>query len=550
MDYAYRETDRQLAELEKKISEIYADVSKELRVIIDDYFNRLVDRDEHQRELMEAGKITKEQYQLWRMAQIGRGERYIALQNEIAKRCNEANQVALSYVNDTTPGIYSLNYNYSAYTIEKVHGNVGFTLFDEQTVRRLLADDPELLPAPRIDIPLDLKWNKNKLQRELVTGIMLGESSGKIATRFQSITDMNRVSAIRNARTALTGAQNAGRQESYIRAKEMGIKSRKRWVATKDGRTRHSHGMLDGQTVDIDEFFVSENGSKMMYPGDRNHGADPCDVYNCRCGMKKIEKEGIEAEPRMMRVQNPKYTLALEEENKVRKKYDRALAKEKAETDPEKRKHLREERLRLQKQLVQKEKYRKSITKNVLVKDMNYREWVEWKEKMTADSFVEMDGEALDFFKVSNRDSLNSIVKRSTMKLQNGFACFPDGDPLNENIKKVKPLKTYFDVAMHGSTSAVGFGTEETNMSARLLASVIRHSEGYYGQKIRLLSCSTGKAVGDEYCFAEELANALGVEVKAPNDTLYISSKGRMYVGEYADGKFVTYTPNQRRRAK
>lgn len=162
----------------------------------------------------------------------------------------------------------------------------------------------------------------------------------------------------------------------------------------------------------------------------------------------------------------------------------------------------------------------------------------------------ENDSEAASYFGVRNQNDLNSVIKRSTIKLQNGFSCFPDGDPLNENVKAVQPLKTFFDVAMHGSPTAVGFGTRETNMSARLLASIIRHSEGYRGQKIRLLSCSTGKIIGEEYCFAEELANALGVEVKAPNDTLYISAKGRMYVGELADGKFVSYLPNQRRRVK
>lgn len=305
MDYAYDQTERMLKNLEKKIAVLYSGAAAELQGKIDAYFGNLIARDEHQRELMEAGQITKEQYQLWRLAQLGRGERYIALQNEIAQRCNEANVTAVAYVNDATPGIYSLNYNYSAYTIEKVHGNVGFTLFNEQTVRRLFMDNPELFPAPRVDIPADLRWNKQKLQRELVSGIMQGESIGKIADRFQSMTDMNRVSALRNARTAVTSAQNAGRQESYTRAKEMGIQQRKRWVAVKDGRTRHSHGMLDGQTVDADDFFVSENGSKMLYPGDRDHGADPSDIYNCRCGMRTVEKEGIEAEPRIMRVRNP-----------------------------------------------------------------------------------------------------------------------------------------------------------------------------------------------------------------------------------------------------
>lgn len=136
------------------------------------------------------------------------------------------------------------------------------------------------------------------------------------------------------------------------------------------------------------------------------------------------------------------------------------------------------------------------------------------------------------------------------MKLENGVACFPDDDVLSGYIQKVTPLKTYFDVAMHGSPTAVGFGTSETNMSPRMLASIIRHSDGWNGQKIRLLSCSTGKSLGDDYCFAEELANALGVEVKAPNDTLFISAAGNMYVGEDKDGRMVSYFPNQRRRRK
>ena len=160
------------------------------------------------------------------------------------------------------------------------------------------------------------------------------------------------------------------------------------------------------------------------------------------------------------------------------------------------------------------------------------------------------DSDALKFLGADARDNLNSIVKRRTMKLENGFACFPDGDPLNENVKRVKPLKTYFDVAMHGSQTAVGFGTKELNMSPRLLAAVIRHSKGWNGQKVRLLSCSTGARMENDYCFAEELANALGVEVKAPDDVLFISGAGVLKVGTHGEGNILPFTPNQRGRRK
>lgn len=67
--------------------------------------------------------------------------------------------------------------------------------------------------------------------------------------------------------------------------------------------------------------------------------------------------------------------------------------------------------------------------------------------------------------------------------MENGFSCFSDDDVLTEYVKNVKPLKTYFDVALHGAPNAVGFGSTEMNMSARMLASVIRHSIGWNGQK-------------------------------------------------------------------
>ena len=81
----------------------------------------------------------------------------------------------------------------------------------------------------------------------------------------------------------------------------MGINVRKRWVATKDDRTRHAHGMVDGQTVDWDKPF-NVDGHDMMYPGDMS--APGYLVYNCRCTVRTVEKVGIEAEPRKMRVKN------------------------------------------------------------------------------------------------------------------------------------------------------------------------------------------------------------------------------------------------------
>ena len=160
------------------------------------------------------------------------------------------------------------------------------------------------------------------------------------------------------------------------------------------------------------------------------------------------------------------------------------------------------------------------------------------------------DAEIRDSFSADARDRLTEIVKNGTIKLQRGFMCFPENDPLIENSKKVTPKEGFYDVAMHGSPTAVGFGTRKANMSPRLLANIIRHRADYHGEKIRLLSCSTGLRVDNGYCFAEELANALGVIVEAPDMELYIYQSGEYSVGLADEGNMIPYKPNERRRVK
>ena len=147
-----------------------------------------------------------------------------------------------------------------------------------------------------------------------------------------------------------------------------------------------------------------------------------------------------------------------------------------------------------------------------------------------------------------SRDRLGAIDTRATAKLKQGICAFSQDDVLYQNVQKVQPDGNKFDVAMHGSPTTVAFGGKEANMSPRLLASIIRHSEGYNGEDIRLLSCSTGVQENGGYSFAEELANALGVCVYAPNDLLIIHNDGTIKIGRYNQGEFVCYKPNQRGR--
>lgn len=286
-DEAHVWTDEELSKLERRIRAEYKKASKELQGTIDDYFAKLKKRDEEMKALLDAGEITENHYKQWRLAQIGRGERYEALRDKIAERITRANETAVAYVNDATPGIYSLNRNYAAYTIEQVAGNADFTLWDEQTVKRLLVEQPDLMPyypkKKAVKRGIDLAWGKKQITNVVTSGILQGKSIKGLADDLQArIPTMNRDSAIRTARTAVTGAQNAGRMDSYAAAKNMGIELQKEWLATLDNRTRHEHAMLDGQRVDNDKPFEVD-GYKLMFPGDPS--GEPHLIYNCRCTM-------------------------------------------------------------------------------------------------------------------------------------------------------------------------------------------------------------------------------------------------------------------------
>ena len=60
----------------------------------------------------------------------------------------------------------------------------------------------------------------------------------------------------------------------------------------------------------------------------------------------------------------------------------------------------------------------------------------------------------------------------------------------------------------------------------------------YKGEKIRLLSCNTGSTKNR---FAQQLANALGVEVEAPNDILMVYPNRKYKIGVYGQGRMLSF---------
>lgn len=149
---------------------------------------------------------------------------------------------------------------------------MGFDLWDEQTVKRLIVEQPDLMPyyPPKRALRrgIDLAWGKKQITASVTSSILQGRSVKGMADDLQTrILEMNRSSAIRTARTAVTGAQNAGRMDSYHAAEKMGIRMKKEWLATLDNRTRHAHAVLDGQQTVDDRIVQGEWGGDTIPRG-------------------------------------------------------------------------------------------------------------------------------------------------------------------------------------------------------------------------------------------------------------------------------------------
>lgn len=295
MDYAHNETERRIAEIEKLITEEYKKAEKEIQAKLDDYLLKFQKKDALKRKAVEKGMITEAEYQQWRMGQIMVGKRWAEMRDAIANDLAHASQIARTIAFGYMPQIYTDNFNYLMYMADVMSGGkiaTGFTLYSREAVAVLFKDGqfwhgPGRATLERIAMGKQLAWDKKQIQSVMMQSIMQGESIPHMATRLaETVGESDRKAAIRNARTMATGVQNAGRNDAIHKAdeigEEFGIRVLKQWMATLDGRTRHWHAELDGETVPENEPFVNDYG-EIDYPGDP--GADPANVYNCRCTM-------------------------------------------------------------------------------------------------------------------------------------------------------------------------------------------------------------------------------------------------------------------------
>lgn len=285
MNAGQLETEAELKRLEKKLKNVYSQASSEVQQKLDDYLKQFKTEEKVYLQKLNDREITKAEYKKWYSNKVMNAERWTAMRDTLAEDLTNVNVIANDMVRDSMLNTFAINHNYGTFEIEDgLSINTSYTLYDRDTVANLIKNDPDILKRPSLDKNLDKRWNKKLFQSHITQGILQGESIDNLAKRVAFGTtkqDMN--AAIRNARTATTCAQNAGRTQSYQRAVDMGIELYQVWLAALDSRTRSSHRHMDGEKVKVIKGKEVKFSNGLRYPADPNGRAE--EVLNCRCTL-------------------------------------------------------------------------------------------------------------------------------------------------------------------------------------------------------------------------------------------------------------------------
>lgn len=296
-DFMSRKQDERLEQLEEKLTALYANAENEIRAEFTDFTEKFAREDQERQAMVEAGELNEEEYLAWRKTQILKSNDYSKAVESMTDMLVNTDIAAMATINGELPAVVAESYDFVQALGFKAAEEGGITagtfqVYNAETVQILVRDNPDLLPKPSqstieqlggtVDIPEDKKWAKDRINREITQGIVQGQSLPKIAERLQRVTTMDKNAAKRNARTAMTGAENMGRAASAADLKENGIPVQEVWSAAGDDRVRETHRLLDG-TYKSEAGYFGEGilTTPLRYAGDPL--GDPEEVYNCRC---------------------------------------------------------------------------------------------------------------------------------------------------------------------------------------------------------------------------------------------------------------------------
>lgn len=294
-DYMSRAMDERLEQLEERLTALYANAALETQSDFYNFMEKYKKDYLAMLEKLDAEEITKAEFDLWCSKKILKTTQYKEMLATLTNILVNTDVAAMAIIRGKLPFVVAQSYNFAQSlgfaAADKAGLSIGtFQVYNAWSVQKIIKDNPKLLP--NVDIPLDRKWNNDKINTAITHSIIHGDSIPKVAKRLREVTNMDKNSAIRNARTSMTGAENLGRNESIKFMKKNGVPVQLMWSATHDSRTRDTHLLLDRTFQNEKGYFGEGILSKLMkFPGDPE--GLPQEIYNCRC-RASIYLEGID----------------------------------------------------------------------------------------------------------------------------------------------------------------------------------------------------------------------------------------------------------------
>lgn len=282
-------------DIEKYIELMQQQVDKEIEVV---FANRL-------KVMLQTIALLFEKYQQSSVyATWTEFNKYNRLNKEllrIAQMLNGDYRKVIKAIQTSQKNIYIKRYYMSLYLYEMASQKpMEFDVPSPEVIKSAIEQ-----PIDQIKLKPTLEKHRNetikKIRINITQGVMSGEGYSKIAKTLRQDIGMTKTQSLRVARTETGRAMSQAGIDSAKVAENNGLEMKKKWFATKDTRTRHTHRHLDGKSLGLNDNFHSSGcigQAPKLFVGINSAKEN----INCRCKLLYyIDEDEL---PTVMRVRN------------------------------------------------------------------------------------------------------------------------------------------------------------------------------------------------------------------------------------------------------
>lgn len=200
-----------------------------------------------------------------------------SLESQINAILGVLKQDNITNVQDFLNHMYEDGYIGVQYELMKQGVPVVTAIDQEEVAKSLFKQLGHMTFADRLNT--NMNDFKTKIKDTITRGLASASTYKEIAQHLSLVTNEELYKSYRIARTEGHRITAEAKLNSMKRAKQQGADVVKQWDATLDGKTRKNHRKLDGQWVEVDDYFEI-GGRKVKAPG--KFGKADEDI-NCRC---------------------------------------------------------------------------------------------------------------------------------------------------------------------------------------------------------------------------------------------------------------------------